>query len=190
MPGDDRGDADGSKNGPADAESSGLESNDGQRFDRLPATEADRTVEGRVSRQQVLDFFADRFGIPPETFDEYTFWEKGAGKIWVYAGEADSPTAIEAIGMTCLRTRQEHWKPTTDFVQRFGRHASECVIELDPEAARRFAAGEDQELAWDGDWGYLIAAHEIADELEPIGIGLYVHGELRSMVPKGRQRDV
>ncbi|RQG95940.1 DUF7122 family protein [Natrarchaeobius chitinivorans] len=174
----------------AEDRDTGLESNVGQRFDRLPATAAERTVEGRASRREVLEYFEDRFGIPPETFDDYSFWEKGAGKIWIYAGEASSPVEIEAIGMTCLRTRQEHWKPTTDFVQRFGRHASECVIELDPEAARRFVAGEDQELEWDGDWGYLIAAHEIAGDLEPIGVGLYVHGELRSMVPKGRQREL
>ncbi|MHC3437976.1 DUF7122 family protein [Natrialbaceae archaeon A-gly3] len=189
------------------------EQNIGQRFDRLPETPDDRTVEGRVSREEVLEYFEDRFGIPPETFDDHTFWEKGAGKIWVYSGESASPVEIEALGMTCLRTRQEHWKPTTDFVQRFGTHASECVIELSREEAERFVDGEDQDLEWDGDWGYLIAAHEVGvgsegrpvgdgdraerspqeeaverGELEPLGIGLYVHGELRSMVPKGRQR--
>ena len=164
------------------------EQNVGQRFDRLPETPAEQTVDGRVSRQEVLEYFEDRFGIPPETFDDHTFWEKGAGKIWVYSGESPSPVELEALGMTCLRTRQEHWKPTTDFVQRFGRQASECVIELSQEEAERFVDGEDQDLEWDGDWGYLIAAHGVVDELEPLGIGLYVHGELRSMVPKGRQR--
>ncbi|GAB3674672.1 DUF7122 family protein [Halopiger thermotolerans] len=168
-----------------------LEQNDGQRFDRLPATLDERTVEGRVSREEVLEYFEDRFGIPAATFDDHTFWEKGAGKIWIYAGEAPTPLEIEAIGMTCLRTRQEHWKPTTDFVQRFGTYADECVIELDREEARKFAAGEDQPLErWDGDWGYLIAAHEVANELEPLGVGLYLHGELRSLVPKGRRRDL
>ena len=182
-----------------------LATNDGQRFDRLPPTPAERTVEGRVSRQEVLDYYEERFGIPPETFEEYSFWEKGAGKIWIYAGEAPSPTQVEALGMLCLRTRQEHWKPTTDVAQRFGRHASRCVIDLSREEARRFAAGEDQELDWDGDWGYLIATHPVtggadglsdrdsADERgdrEPLGIGLYVHGEFRSLVPKGRRRDL
>ncbi|WP_126661117.1 DUF7122 family protein [Haloterrigena salifodinae] len=175
----------------ADESTRDLEQNDGQRFDRLPATPAEQTVEGRVSREEVVDYFCDRFGMPPETFDDYTFWEKGAGKIWIYGGEAPTPLEIEAIGMTCLRTRQEHWKPTTDFVQRFGGRATDCVIELDPEEARAFATGEDQEIErWEGDWGYLIGAHEIAGDLEPIGIGLYVHGELRSMVPKGRQREL
>ncbi len=183
-----------------------MSENVGNCFDRLPATDDEREVEGRVSREAVVEYFEDRFGIPSETFEDYTFWEKGAGKIWLYGGEAPSPIEVEAIGMTCLRTRQEHWKPTTDFAQRFGREATRCVIDLAPEAARRFVAGENQEIAWDGDWGYLIAAHAIGagpegrpirddgiverGTREPIGVGLYVHGELRSMVPKGRQRDL
>ena len=168
----------------------GMNENVGQRFDRLPETPAERRVKGRISREEVLTYFEDRFGIPHETFEGYTFWEKGAGKIWIYAGEAPSPTEVEALGMTCLRTRQEHPKPTTDFVQRFGREASDCVIELSREEAERFVSGEDQELEWGGDWGYLIAAHEVAGQLEPLGVGLYLHGELQSMVPKGRRRDV
>ena len=166
------------------------ESNVGDRFDRLPQTESDRVVDGRASRQAVLDYFDDRFGIPPSTFDAHTFWEKGAGKIWVYAGESLDPVAIESLGMTCLRTRQQYWKPTTDFVQRFGRHATECVIELSPTQARTFITGEEQPIDWDGDWGYLIAAHDIAGECEPIGVGLYTHGTLQSMIPKGRRRTV
>jgi NOL1/NOP2/fmu family ribosome biogenesis protein len=53
-----------------------------------------------------------------------------------------------------------------------------------------FFTGEDQPLDWDGDWGYLVVTHEIAGESEPLGVGLYVHGELQSMVPKGRRREL
>ena len=176
--------------GENETEEIGMDENVGQRFDRLPETPAERRVKGRISREELLSYFEDRFGIPHETFEDHTVWEKGAGKIWIYAGEAPSPTKLEALGMTCLRTRQEHPKPTTDFVQRFGREASDCVIELSRGEAERFVSGEDQELEWDGDWGYLIAAHEVAGQLEPLGVGLYLHGELQSMVPKGRQRDV
>lgn len=180
-------DADSADTDPGDTDPT----NDGQRFDRVPETPADREVDGRASRREVINWWHERFGIDPSVFEEYSFWEKGAGKIWIYAGEAPTPLEVEAIGMTCLRTRQEHWKPTTDFVQRFGRHATDCVIDLDGEEARAFAAGEDREIPrWGGDWGYLIAAHDLAGEREPLGVGLYVHGELRSMVPKGRQREL
>lgn len=164
--------------------------NDGSRFDRLPATADERAVEGRATRREVLDFWGERYGIAPETFEGYSFWEKGGGKLWAFRGEMEGPFEIEALGMMFLRTRQEHWKPTTDAVQRFGRHAGKNVVELDGQAAQRFVAGDDQPVDWDGDWGYLIAAHAIAGEHEPLGVGLFIDGELRSQVPKGRRRDL
>ena len=185
MPGDGSGSADAT-----DAPDGDAPVNDGHRFDRLPETAADREVSGRASREEVVGWWDDRFGVPPETFDGYSFWEKGKGKIWVLSGEAVDPIRVEGLGMTFLRTRQEHWKPTTDAVQRFGREATQNVIELDSEAAARYARGEDQEAAWDGDWGYLVVAHEMAGGREPLGVGLYLHGELRSVVPKGRREEL
>ncbi|PAU84580.1 hypothetical protein CK500_03440 [Halorubrum salipaludis] len=165
--------------------------NDGQRFDRLPETPADREVDGRASRREVLDWWEERFGVEPSVFEGYSFWEKGAGKVWIFNGEATDPSRVEAIGMTFLRTRQEHWKPTSRAVTRFGHHATENVIELDPEQAVTFMAGDDQDLPeWDGDWGYLIATHEVAGESAPIGVGLYLYDELRSVVPKGSRADL
>lgn len=160
------------------------------RFDRLPETAAERTVEKRATRAEVLEWFEGRFGIEPAVFESYTFWERGAGKIWLYHGELDSPVDIEGLGMTALRTRQEHWKPTLEAVQRFGHHANRNRIHLTEERAKRFMAGDDQEIEFEGDWGYLIVTHDLAGEPEPIGVGLYTYGELRSMVPKGRRREL
>ncbi len=164
-----------------------LKANVGQQFGRLPATPADREIEGRASRQEVVDFFDERFGIEPAVFEPFTFWEKGKGKIWIFADDVPSPIRIEGLGMTVLRTRQEHWKPTHSAVQRFGHHATKNVVDLSSEAAAQFAQGEDQPVEWDGDWGYLIAAHEFAGERVPVGVGLYLYDELRSTVPKGNQ---
>lgn len=165
--------------------------NDGQQFDRLPATDEECEVEGRPSRRAVLDWWEQRFGIAPATFDGLTFWEKGAGKLWAFSAGLPSPASVEGLGITLLRTRQEHWKPTTSGVNRFAGDATKNVIELDPAEAAAFAAGHDQHIErWDGDWGYLIAAHELAGGLEPIGVGLYLHGELRSRVPKGNQENL
>ena len=173
------------------ADSEELRDNVGQQFGRLPATPADREVAGRASREEVVDFFEERFGIEPEVFEGFTFWEKGKGKIWIFADEMPSPIRIEGLGMTVLRTRQEHWKPTHSAVQRFGRHATKNVVDLTPEQAATFARGEDQDLPeWDGDWGYLIARHELAGETEPVGVGLYLYDELRSTVPKGNQEEL
>ncbi|XVH31476.1 DUF7122 family protein [Haloferacaceae archaeon DSL9] len=172
--------------GPTDAPS-----NVGSQFDRLPETPDGRVVPGRASRNEIIRWWEDTFGVDPSVFDDYTFWEKGAGKIWIFAADVVSPIEVEGLGMTVMRTRQEHWKPTTSAVQRFGRHAKKNVLELDAEDAVRFANGEDLDYEpWDGDWGYLIVAHDLAGEFEPIGVGLYLYGELRSVVPKGNQESL
>ncbi|MFB6077414.1 MAG: hypothetical protein ABEJ80_00370 [Halarchaeum sp.] len=186
-----------------------MSENVSHRFERLPASPEERAVEGRPTRAEVLDYWEERFGVPRDVFADYTFWEKGAGKIWVSASDVPDGLAVESVGMTFLRTRQEHWKPTTNAAQRFGRHATENVVVLDAEESLAFVAGEDRDVEWDGDWGYLIAAHAVdrsetakrasdddgvasrsADDVEPLGVGLYLHGELRSMIPKGRRRDL
>ena len=164
--------------------------NDGQQFDRLPATDGERERDERPTRREVTAWWADRFGVPPASFEEYTFWEKGKGKIWAFGADTATPVRVEGLGMTLLRTRGEHWKPTTNAAQRFGRHATGNVIHLPRAEAAAFVAGEDRELDWDGDWGYLIAAHEFAGGVEPLGVGLYLHGELRSQIPKGRRREL
>jgi NOL1/NOP2/fmu family ribosome biogenesis protein len=168
----------------------GERENDGSRFDRLPPSAEERRVADRPTREAVLDWWADRYGVPRGTLETHSLWEKGSGKIWAFAGESSSPVAIEGLGITLLRTRQEHWKPTTNAVQRFGRHATRNVIEVSEGEAQAFVAGHNQEIEWDGDWGYLIVAHELAGEREPIGVGLYLYGELRSQIPKGRQREL
>jgi len=165
-----------------------MRENDSSRFERVAPTERENDVEGRPSREAILEWWDDRFGIPSETFADCTFWEKGAGKIWAFHDEVPSPVRAESLGLAVMRVRQEHWKPTTDAVQRFGGEATRNVVELDEGEARAFLEGEDREVAWDGDWGYLIAAHDIAGVTEPIGVGLYLYGELRSRMPKGKQR--
>jgi NOL1/NOP2/fmu family ribosome biogenesis protein len=167
----------------------GLRENVAHEFDRLPETDADREVSGRPSREAVVDWWADRFAVPSEVFDEFTFWEKGKGRVWALAYDLDGPVAVESLGLPFLRVRQEHWKPTTEAVQRFGKHATRNVLDLDEADASAFLAGETTDPDWAGDWGYLVVRHDIAGGPEPIGVGLYVHHELRSMIPKGRRRD-
>ena len=175
----------------APADSSAPPENDSYRFDRLPATADDRVVPGRPTRAEVVEWWDERYGIPASVWADHTFWERGNGKLWAFAGTVVSPVDTEGLGLRILRTRQEHWKPSTNAVQRFGGAATRNVIALDDTEALRFARGDDQELPrWEGDWGYVIVAHEIAGGVEPIGVGLYLHGELRSTVPKGRREDL
>lgn len=159
-------------------------------FQRLPETDSERALPDRATRAEITDWWDDRFNIPPSEFEGFSFWEKGAGKIWICAGAPDFSPRIEALGLRFMRTRQKYWKPTTNAVQRWGHLASRNVIELNPAQAARFVDGDDQSISWDGDWGYVIATRRVAGSQEALGVGLYTHGDLQSMIPKGRRRDL
>jgi len=183
---DDDSDAADGGGGPDDAATENVS----DRFDRLPAAAEKRRVAGRPTRTEILEWWEERFGVGPEVFENHSFWERGNGKIWAYRGDVDSPAALQALGIRLVRTRQEFWKPTLEAVQRFGHYVGRNRVELTREQAEQFVAGEDQAIDWDGDWGYLVVTHELAGEQEPLGVGLFTYGELQSMVPKGRRREL
>lgn len=160
---------------------------DPDRYDRLPADGGDGPDGDEPTRASVLEYFEDRFGLDRSTFEAHTFWEKGAESVWVVRGREPDPIDVEALGLRLLRTGGRHWKPTTDGVQRFGTTATRNVLELDHESARRFVRGEDQAIEWEGDWGYLIVTTALAGRSTPLGVGLFIDGELRSQIPKSHQ---
>lgn len=155
------------------------------RFDRVPATGGD---DVRPGRDAILEWWAKRYGIPPATFEHHTFWERGRGNLWCVRGTFPDPVEVEGLGMVCLRTRGHDWKPTTNAAQRFGDCATRNVLTLSPERAARFVSGDSQSVKWDGDRGYLIVATTVTGQRAVLGVGQYIDGELRSVVPKGRRR--
>lgn len=150
-----------------------------------------------VERERVVGFWREKFGVPPETFDEYVFYRKGAKKVWAVgretadALEGDDTEALdtldyESVGLPLVRIGGEHDKPTTDALQRFGDAVTKNAVELDAEKARTFVRGEDIEIEFgedEVDLGYVVVKHDG----RVLGCGLYFPGELRSQVPKGRR---
>lgn len=151
-----------------------------------------------ADREPVLSFWEEEFGVPPSAFDRQRFLQKGASKVWVVDDvapwqEADAPGAVtlgegpepETVGMPLLRVGGEHWKPTTDALQRYERHVSQNVVELDAAQARAFVAGETVEAEYPElpSLGYVAVRYDGA----MLGCGLYFPGELRSQIPTGRR---
>jgi len=87
----------------------------------------------KVDREPVVGFWRDKFGVPPETFDGYAFYKKGAKKVWAVrretAARLDGKETFggldyESVGLPFVRVGGEHDKPTTDALQRFGDAAT------------------------------------------------------------------
>jgi hypothetical protein len=151
----------------------------------------------RIERGRVVEFWREKFGVPPETFDGYVFYKKGAKKVWAVrddtteALEGDSPEVLdsldyESVGLPLMRVGGEHDKPTTDALQRFGDAVTRNCVSLGAEDARAFVSGETVDVEFgEGvvDLGYVVVKHEG----KVLGCGLYFPGELRSQIPKGRR---
>lgn len=137
------------------------------------------------TRREVLEFWERKFGVPPDTFDDYRFFMKGRNKVWI-SGTEHLDLTLEAIGLPFLRVNQEHPKPTTDALQRFGEHVSKNAVDVTAEEARTFVSGETVEREYDVDLGYVAVRYDG----DVLGCGLYFPGELRSQVPKGRRVDL
>lgn len=157
----------------------------GTRYDRLPATD---TGSERPSREAVLTYFDDRFGMEQSVFSPYTLWERGRGKIWAFRGEQESPVAVEAMGIHILRTRHRFWKPTTDAMQLFGGHATKNIVDISRSEASAFWQGDDVAIEWERDPSYVVVFHEYGRTRVPLGVGFAKENLLESLIPKGRQR--
>lgn len=148
-------------------------------FDRLDSSDV-------ADREEVLGFWRDKFGVSPETFDEFDLYVKGESKVWIADSDAEFGAHVdqETLGMPFLRIGDEHPKPTGDALQRFGSHVTENVVDVAEEQARTFVAGDTVEMETrEVDLGYVA----VRFDGRVLGCGLYFPGELRSQVPKGRR---
>jgi NOL1/NOP2/fmu family ribosome biogenesis protein len=108
-------------------------------------------------------------------------------------------------GIPASRMKGKFPKPTTAFIQVFGRLASKNVVAVGEEDAAAYLAGEDFEIGEDGG---VAAVQETGDEAsEPkirnpeletgyvivqyrgavLGIGFCKEGRVENMLPKGRR---
>ena len=156
-------------------------------FNLLPFDTSHEQNQSTITRMELLEFWNDRFGIPPEIFKEYTFWEKGSGKIWAFKGNLPQKTEIEALGIRFTTTNQKSWKPTTNAAQKFGHHAHKNILSLPLDQILKFVQGNSLPLDWNGESGYVIVRGTLSNHTIQIGVGLYSNGILHSQIPKSRQ---
>ena len=142
------------------------------------------TFASESERKEVLDYLADRFGIPPGTFNSFCLLRKG-NSVWMVWDTPDLRKAlgllnIETAGIPILRKRPPRWKPTTAGVQFFGPQATRNVIDLDGDSVALFLEGRTIYREFDVEPGYVM----IRSKGVALGCGFYDKGKLRSQVPR------
>ncbi len=135
-----------------------------------------------IDRGSVISMWRERFDIPEEVFDGYSFFRRGR-MIWAFSLSELPPFRCESIGMRIISLRESPWKPTTYALQLWGRYARKNVVDLNDEMAKRFFSGDSIELRAPVERGYVVVKHMGA----VIGCGLYTPGRLISQLPKERR---
>ena len=135
-----------------------------------------------MDRKDILNHLKERYGIPEEVFQEYGFLVKGR-KIWVYKKGMWIPKGkLESVGMVALRIGKE-LKPTTNFIQLFGKYASKNVVEIKSEEdMKRFVNGKDIHLGIPGR-GYVFVKYKE----DVLGCGFLRDGVLLNLIPNDRR---
>lgn len=106
-----------------------------------PSSSRTRNVFEPLDRSFVADLWERRFGIPESIFSGYVFFQK-ARSVWA-ANDAVLPRlSYEAIGMRIMNLKDRPWKPTTNALQVFGRHATKNFIHISSEEAISFLEGK------------------------------------------------
>lgn len=158
-----------------------------------------------ADRERVLRALDERFGIDPAVLEAYTFYAPADER--VVLGPPEVPDGVEPVigGLPAARLHGQV-KPTTDFLQAFGRHATRNVVVLGRDAARAFVAREAVDLdrddvdAGDATVGWVHVRYRdgrVGREEQDgrdgqdgrvfeLGCGLLREDRLDSVVPKGR----
>lgn len=150
-------------------------------------------------RDRVVEALADRFGIDRALLESFSFYAPADER--VVAGPPEVPEPLDpVIGGLAVARLHGQVKPTTDFLQAYGRHVTRNAVVLGREAARAFVAredlavdrddvdigaGEDEEETTDG-WVLVRYRDDRDGRVFELGCGLLKEGTLRSVVPKGR----
>ncbi len=128
-------------------------------------------------RNEYRNYFVERFEIGEKIMERYTFWVRGK-RVWAFSGRKINADNVEIIGIKAL-TLGSVPKPSTAFLRIVGQFAKKNVVELEHESALKFLWGEDIEMEFPVEYGYVIVKHGN----DVLGCGLY-KGKLINQIPK------
>ena len=147
-----------------------------------PSLSRNRTAFELEDRSKIAGLWQERFGIPIQVFDSFSFYRR-AQNVWAFSDTELPRLRYEAIGLRMMNFKEEPWKPTSCALQLFGRHAIKNAVHLTREQSGIFFAGKSQVLEAEVEPGYVV----VFNNGDVLGCGLYSHGKLISQLPKERR---
>jgi len=137
-------------------------------------------------KNDILAYFEERFGIAKKEFEGFRLYADRKGRVML--GPKGIPLDDKAIsvGMQIARVGND-MKPSTNFLQLFGRHATKNSISLTKEQTHAYLMGEDVQPSGkvDATDGYVLLKY-----LDyPLACGLLKNKTIKNVLPKPRRMD-
>ena len=95
-----------------------------------------------VKKNVLLEYCLERFGINPDIWEGYIWYSGSKNKIYL-ANTLELERIIPESKGICIFRLDKSPKPTTNFLQLFGRYITRNYVELDNENTKRYCRGED-----------------------------------------------
>lgn len=95
-----------------------------------------------VKKNVLLEYCLERFGIKPNIWEGYIWYSGSKNKIYL-ANTLELERIIPESKGLCIFRLDKSPKPTTNFLQLFGRHITRNYVELDNENTTKYCRGED-----------------------------------------------
>ncbi len=139
-------------------------------------------------RSKIIKEMNQRFGIDKKYFKEFSFIKR-SNKIWIVSKDVLEKNLtklkIETVGILFGRyfKKQAKFKPTTNALQIFGKHATKNIVSLSKNEGKRYINGYDIEKELNIENGYVIVKYKRS----VLGCGLYKDGFLKNQIPKSKR---
>jgi NOL1/NOP2/fmu family ribosome biogenesis protein len=150
-----------------------------------------------MKEESILEYFENRFGIPKGIFSDFRLYSDQKGRVLLGPKNLASQDIAVSVGMQVAKVMNgggwksaepsfKRVKPSTNFLQIFGKHAKKNFISINKEQAKAYIKGEDvilHTVPAGIDEGYILVKY-----LDyPLGCGFLKQKELRNVLPKARR---
>ena len=128
----------------------------------------------------ILEYCYERFGINNNEFTDYNWYIGSKNRIYIGPNEIERINP-ESIGL-CIFRLDKTPKPTTNFIQLFGKKIKKNIIELNKENTKEFCNGLNLEIKSNNEPGFVsVKYNKIA-----LGCGHWNGEVLKNQIPKSK----
>ena len=128
----------------------------------------------------ILEYCTERFGINNKMFKNYNWYIGSKNRVYIGPEELER-IKPESIGLSVFRLDRTP-KPTTNFLQLFGRHVTKNIVELSSKETIEYCAGKNLSPNLNTKTGFVIVKHR--DRI--LGCGHWNGSLLKNQIPKSR----